>query len=91
MTPDDALRTEAEILFQYLGSPDAHCSCHEIDFTDWPKDIREACSYCRTIDRVVAAFKEQRAAGFGEGFMECLTAFEKTKEILDQRAKKWKA
>ncbi len=30
------------------------CTCDQIDFTDWPDDVRAACDFCRTIDAVEA-------------------------------------
>jgi len=54
-------RAAAEQLHKQLGLRSAMCHCAEIDFTDWPTDLRAACDYCRTVDVIERAIQQARA------------------------------
>jgi len=42
-----------------------YCSCDQIDFTDWPKDLRAACGFCRTVDQVEKRIRDAFAESGG--------------------------
>ena len=39
------------------------CYCSDIDFNNWPDDVRKACTVCRRVDDIEAFAKEQRLKG----------------------------
>jgi hypothetical protein len=53
----ETLRAKAEqVALSFAGWSDGSpCRCAEIDFTDWPVDIRPACGWCRRVDIIEAA------------------------------------
>ena len=50
----DEARQRAETVGKAVSISPPSCYCLTIDFTDWPEDVRKACSYCRQIDVIQA-------------------------------------
>lgn len=69
----DTLREECEALLRWINGEerDNDCECSQYDFTDWPSDLEKACGYCRTILKLEAFAKHQRAAGLREAMQCC--------------------